>query len=82
MPSVAAASAAVCGVIRPAFCWPSVSRTTNLLLAVDAVSVSAAASEQDHRVADWAARTIGEPDGVVDDPPTGLGSCVLIDGDR
>src|SRR5438094_4753772 len=38
IPSVAAASAAVSGVIRPAFCWPSVRRTTNLLFAVDARS--------------------------------------------
>src|SRR5881628_2461482 len=38
MPRAAAASAAVSGVIRPAFCWPSVRSTTNLLFAVDARS--------------------------------------------
>src|SRR5256885_992615 len=38
MPSVPAASAAVSGGIGPAFCWPSVRRTTNLLFAVDARS--------------------------------------------
>ena len=36
MPSAAAASAAVCGVMLPALLCPSVSRTTNLLGAVDA----------------------------------------------